>query len=352
MAIFDRFKGFLNPEKSSEVESFFDNQKDRLPTIWLLGKTGAGKSTLIQTVTGSTHVQVGNGYSPCTMTAISYDFPEESPLMRFLDTRGLADIDYDPTEDIEACQDCSHALIVVMKAEEPEQSDVSSALRKISKSGRIKQALVVHTGICLIDNPQDRRKSISHNQQQAENAWGQALESVEIDFELEDGSSWGVDSLKEKLADRMPILAHLTADKEHADQEARKFLGLKTQVLHYASAAGATDAFPIVGGVSVPAIQAKMLHALAGQYGMTWNRKNMAEFAGALGAGIGVRYAARMGIRQIVKLIPVYGQTVGSATAAVVSFCSMGSISKHNSGKFTINRREEDFAALKHYPKI
>ena len=40
-----------------------------------------------------------------------------------------------------------------------------------------------------------------------------------------------------------------------------------------------------------------------------------------MGAGFGVHYASRLGLRQLVKLIPVYGQTVGAASAAVSSYC-------------------------------
>lgn len=45
-------------------------------------------------------MEVGNGFAPCTMTAMSYAFPQDTPVMRFLDTRGLGEADYDPDEDL------------------------------------------------------------------------------------------------------------------------------------------------------------------------------------------------------------------------------------------------------------
>ena len=36
---------------------------------------------------------------PCTQSFRRYDFPSEKPLLRFLDTRGLAEADYNADED-------------------------------------------------------------------------------------------------------------------------------------------------------------------------------------------------------------------------------------------------------------
>lgn len=63
-----------------------------------------------------------------------------------------------------------------------------------------------------------------------------------------------------------------------------------------------------------------MLHSLANQYGLTWSRRLLAEFGSAMGMGFGVQYASRLGVQQLAKLIPVYGQTVGAASAAVASY--------------------------------
>ena len=66
------------------------------PVIWLLGKTGAGKTAIVSTLTGDARAEVGAGFEPCTRTAAFYDVPTEVPLIRFLDTRGLDEVDYDP----------------------------------------------------------------------------------------------------------------------------------------------------------------------------------------------------------------------------------------------------------------
>ena len=44
------------------------------------------------------------------------------------------------------------------------------------------------------------------------------------------------------------------------------------------------------------------------------------EFAAALGTGVAARMLAGLGIRQLIKFIPVYGQTAGLAASAATSF--------------------------------
>jgi uncharacterized protein (DUF697 family) len=145
---------------------------------------------------------------------------------------------------------------------------------------------------------------------------------------MDDGSCFGVDALTDKLADRLPIVAQLTRDQNHADQEIHNFIQVKPLILWHARIAGASDIIPIAGTVSVPALQVKMLHAIAARYNMKWDRQKMTGLVAALGSGFAIRYGAKLGIRQLVKLIPVYGQTVGSAAAAVVSFSSTYAIGR------------------------
>ena len=325
--IFHRIRRLISsPEKAAVKKP--SAVPARLPTLWLLGKTGAGKSSLIQAITGRSDVEIGNGFSPCTRSSRRYDFPSEKPLLRFLDTRGLAEADYNADEDIAACAQATSAAIVVMKAEEPEQSAVIRALAGIRRSGAIKHLLLVHTGILLLDDELQRRQAINHNQHLVESAWKQPVKSVAVDFGGAGNGTVGVEDLRSALADFLPIIALLSTREEHANAEEIRFAPLRNDILWYAAASGGTDAFPVVGLGTVPMIQAKMLHHLAGQYGISWDNKALADFVAALGAGFSVQYLSKLGIRQLSKLIPVYGQTVGSAAAVVVSFCSTYAIGR------------------------
>ena len=52
--------------KANDIETKIEEIKQKLPTpvFWLLGKTQAGKSSLIRALTGN--AEVGNGFQPCT----------------------------------------------------------------------------------------------------------------------------------------------------------------------------------------------------------------------------------------------------------------------------------------------
>ncbi|MGM0450779.1 MAG: GTPase, partial [Pseudomonadota bacterium] len=85
------------------------------PVVWLLGKAQSGKTSIIRALTGSTRAEIGNGFQACTRTASFYDFPEQAPVVRFLDTRGLGEVAYDAGEDLAFCESQSHLVMAVMK---------------------------------------------------------------------------------------------------------------------------------------------------------------------------------------------------------------------------------------------
>lgn len=117
------------------------------PVVWLLGKTGAGKTSIIAALTGASHADVGNGFQPCTLKTQLYDLPERTPLVRFLDTRGLEEPRYDPAEDIKFCQEQAHLIIVVIKAADALQNGVISTLQNIRKAQPDWPVIVVQTGL-------------------------------------------------------------------------------------------------------------------------------------------------------------------------------------------------------------
>ncbi|PSU70076.1 kinase [Photobacterium phosphoreum] len=336
---FKKVYQYINPTVNPDLESAFDEWQKHIPTLWLLGKTGAGKSTIIQTLTGDSLVEIGNGFQPCTRTAHHYLYPAENPLVCFLDTRGLGEADYDPTEDIAMCSGKSHALMVVMKAEEPEQSGLLTALKQIKRSGVIKHLLVIHTAVNSIVDPQERQRAIDYNHQRVMEVWGikpaqwqsetaTMYQPIVVDLIPDDEQFIGIDGLHHALTDALPMLSLLSNQQAHTNREEQNFYQLRQEVLWYAGAAGASDAIPAVGLFSVPAIQGKMLHSLANQYGVSWNKKDYAEFVGMLGSGFLLQYLSKLGLNQLVKFIPAYGQTVGSATAAAMSFSSTYAIGR------------------------
>jgi uncharacterized membrane protein YebE (DUF533 family) len=121
-----------------------------VPTLWLLGKAGAGKSSLVQALTGAGSAEIGNGFASCTRTAGSYDFPANEPVMRFLDTRGLGEIDYDPSDDLAEIERSSHVALVLLRLDDPVQGVVADTLSRIRKRTGKLPVILIHTAADLV----------------------------------------------------------------------------------------------------------------------------------------------------------------------------------------------------------
>jgi len=330
MSLLEKVSGvFLGGKvKAAAIGPAFQYHDAHLPTLWLLGKTGAGKSTLVQAITGNTEAEIGKGFQPCTQTSTKFGFPEVKPVLQFLDTRGLGESGYDATDDIEVCTRQGHAVIVVMKLGDTEQRDVLRAIKQIKASQEITNYLLVHTAVGSVSDLQERQRLIQYNCDQVQGILGREVPSVLVDFKLPGGGVDGMEDLVHALSEMLPIIAVLLKKQQCSDEEASQFQKLQTQVLWYSGAAGVSDIVPGIGLVAVPGIQWKMLRDMAGSYNMTWNKAALAELLGALGAGIGVRYSMKFGTRQVVKFLPAWGQTLGAASAAVMSFCTTYAIGR------------------------
>ncbi len=304
-----------------------DNDPIALPTLWLLGKTGAGKSSIVRYLTGDESITIGNGFRPCTQTSQAYDFPIDRPWVRFVDTRGLGEADYDPDEDLTFCQLQSHALLICARLDDPEQRDLLAAIKKIKKKISNKSVILIHTASESLDNLDEKKRVLHHQQDQFEQAWGAPLDFVLMDV-ADHKSPVGGEKLQEWLSKILPEAAQLSEKLHLRQQEVQQFEQHKSTIKRYATAAAATDTLPGIGLVTVPAIQAALLRHLAKQYQITWRRKDLSAFIGTLGTGFGIQYASHLGIRQLIKLLPVYGQTIGSAGAAAVSFATTYAIGR------------------------
>jgi uncharacterized protein (DUF697 family)/GTP-binding protein EngB required for normal cell division len=321
------YNSIINPPSDEDLVKAWQQTEILLPTIWLLGKTGAGKSTIVQKLTGHSNAEIGNGFMPCTQASSYFDYPQKHPILRFLDTRGLGEVSYQADDDLAAMSRTSHSLLVVSRIRDGEQSTVVNALKQIRKSSkhiRTASIIVVHTGANEILNEHDMLRAVEAKQKSIEAVWGKALDSCIVDFSEIDGGEGlndiGAEQLKEMISGKIPELRLWLGVQEHNDAEKNNFNRLRTNVLWYAGTAAASDTIPMFGLVSVPAIQGKMLHSLAQKYGMVWNARNFSEFTAALGSSFALRYAFNLAARQLGKLIPGYGQILGTACAVGVSY--------------------------------
>ncbi len=309
-------------ERIAHASKAADSAERPLPVVWLLGKTGAGKSSLVRLLTGLDDVAVGSGFAPCTRSAAVFDFPTERPVMRFLDTRGLGEAGYDAATDLAQCEARSHAILALARLDDPAQQDLAAALREVRKRKPATRIILLHTATEEVPDDQARFRARAATQSVMEAAARGPLPALEISLAPDREDAEGLDALTDRLGETMPEVALLLARDAGGDGEAEAFAALRPLVLWYAGAAGAADVAPLIGAVTVPGVQAAMLRALAQRHGVEWSRSRMAEFAAALGLGAALRFGGSYLLRQAVKLIPVAGQTLGAAAAGTVSFAA------------------------------
>ena len=119
-----------------------------VPCLWLFGKTGSGKTSVIHYLTGAEEAIIGEGFRPETRTSRRFDFPDSiDPLLRFLDTRGLAEAAYDPTDDIQQFSQSTQMMIVTVRVVDHALSNLIAPLRAIRRASPEMPVLLVLT--CL-----------------------------------------------------------------------------------------------------------------------------------------------------------------------------------------------------------
>ncbi|MDD5034382.1 MAG: DUF697 domain-containing protein [Methylococcaceae bacterium] len=311
-----------------------------IPVFWLLGKAQSGKTSLIQALTGSSLAEIGNGFQTCSRTARFFDFPDgPSALVRFLDTRGLAETAYDPAEDIGWCEQQAHLLIAVVKAMDHQQESVAQAVQEVRKKHPDWPLIVAQTALHegypgresehalpypfdslpFAEGPSpDLCRSLLKQREWFD---GMNARFVPLDFTLaEDGyepRDYGIEALWDAIEETLPLglramLGHSGKHRLLNDEYARK---AHPHIVSYSIGVGLAAAIPVplASMATEAAIQAKLLHSIASIYGLSLTPKSVAEVGGALGVGV----LAGMGGRELAKLIPGYGQTVALGVAGL-----------------------------------
>lgn len=345
------WKKAISPKiDQGELERRLREAKEKLPppVIWLLGKAQSGKTSLVQALTGSSRADIGNGFRPCTRTSRLYSFPdEEGCFLRFLDTRGLGEVAYDPAEDMQRCEDQAHLLIVVMKATDHAQQCVLQPLKVILKRHPQWPVIVLQTALHE-GYPSSKMQhvlpypftafpfpvTVSHDIARSLSAQRELFADYRVRFvpvdltQPEDGlepTDYGLDALWLAIEDALPLgLREMLYQTPSVRQTLRDgyFRAAHSHVVTYALLAGGAAAFPvpIVDVPLVLIIQAKMFHSVASVYQQPMDTRRMAEFCSTIGLGL-----TRLIVRELLKIVPVPGLGTGiSAVYAAASTYALG----------------------------
>lgn len=330
-------------------------KKTPVPVFWLFGKTGSGKSSIVRYLTGATQAEIGNGYRPQTRTSSQYDFPNsEETIVRFLDTRGLGEVGYDPSDDLKHFDSSTHVIIVVVRVMDHALQDIVEPLRKIRSARPTRPIVLVLT--CLHEaypfeqhpepdpfdaqitppdgpgghvstvsqwakSPELHRCLVEHEHRFA----GLVDRIVPIDLTLpEDGfvqPEYGGKRLEEILIEVLPAacrqtLLHLDDIRESLQDLTEK--QAMPMIIAYSSLAATAAATPLPW-IDIPAvmgIQTRLIYLLADLYDQKMNAEMLLKMAGAAAGRLALRFA----VKAPLKFIPFVGQTANAAMAFAYTF--------------------------------
>lgn len=335
------FDAVLNPQPDPALdEAITAKARDQAPVIWLLGKVQAGKTSIVRAITGVRDAEVGVAFKPCTRRSRIYEFPQDVPVVRFLDTRGLGEVAYDPSEDLALVEGPAHVVVAVARAMDSQQEAILKVLRDVRRRHPDWSVVLVQTrlhdgypderdhsayaDLAIAPGLDDLRRALKVQADRFRSLPGKGMfRAVAVDLtrpedqfsDLDYGLDALLDALDEACSEGRVTRIHDLARAARSARLAR----VHPYLLGYATAAGMSDLVPVMGFVTVPTLQGKMLHSISALYGIEWNRRTLKEFLASLGTGTALRIGASFTARQLTKLIPVYGQLAGAAAAGAAS---------------------------------
>lgn len=312
------------------------------PLLWLLGKTQAGKSSIIQGITGRTDIEIGEGWRACTQASRIYDFPnEQEALIRFLDTRGIGEPFYDPAEDIAYAEEQAHGILVVMRACDPGQEIIKSVLATVRRRMPSRPVVLVQTTLhegyphgtghpseyCFAASPlpdgvpPDLARALVY---QHHDFAGLFDRHVAIDFtHLDDGYApqfYGIDALWAELAGILPAGLRTVLTRQPSLVSGLRdvlFDAAMPHIASYSLLAGVAAMVPVplanLSGVTIA--QGKMLHSIASIYD-----RSLVHGLTALGPALGASFLSRMVARSVVAGIPVVGTAAAGFWTATATY--------------------------------
>lgn len=346
--LYDKLAGWWRrrPADDPELHDALQKLRDKtpVPLFWLFGKTQSGKTSVVKFLTGADDAEVGRGFRPCTRFSRRYEFPTaETPLLGFLDTRGVDEPGYDVQEDLAGFNELAHVVIVTVKVMDHAQENVLKTLEAVREAHPTRPVVLALT--CLheaypqeqhppvypyeslkqLDTlavPEGLRRSLIEQVMRFEHLVDHV---VPIDLTRpEEGyaePNFGGDALKKTLLELLPAAFRQTlitldeADKSLQDLFVRRAM---PHILGYSTLAATAGAIPIpwVDLLILPGIQTRMIYHLAQLYGQPMDGKRFMEMASSMGTGLMMRQATR----EVIKFIPYVGSVAGGALAASSTF--------------------------------
>jgi uncharacterized protein (DUF697 family)/predicted GTPase len=339
---------FFGPERKDEFlrrrSALLANAP--IPCLWLRGKTGSGKTSIVRYLTGAADAEIGRGFRPQTRHSRLFSFPDaDVPVVQFLDTRGLGEAGYDASEDLAQFDARTHLLVVTVRATDQATEEVVQPLKQIRKANAERPVLLAVT--CLHDayvgqqhpdpDPfdsstrplpasvgEDLRRCLQAQYDRFDGLFDRA---VPVDLTPADegfaAPEFGGPRLKTAILDLLPSayrqtllqMDHLREALLEIQQERSLPIILAHSVL---AASAAAVPVPWIDLPVVMAIQSHLAHRLARVNQQHLDAAALAHVTVAMGG----RVALTMGLRELLKFIPWVGMAANAAAAFAFMYAS------------------------------
>lgn len=342
-------------DEVTKLKSFVLNA--RPARIAIVGRRGAGKSSLINAIFGELRAEVGDVKSQ-TGRGTWYSFTNETGGIDILDTRGLGEsstpeediYEATPVEEIKkAVQDqCPDVIMFLCKAKEVDarlEEDLHQ-LQQLQQT--IEDVHLYNIPIIGVVTQVDELAPLSNMEPPFDHPEKQKniAESVEVlrkrisdsvttpvhvipvaaylEFSKEKivyDRRWNIDGLIEYLLKELPQEAQVILAKIAKIKSVQKKLSrtVAKSVMGVTGVIGASP-IPIADMPVITSLQMSMVGTIAIISGQKLNRQSIVKFVGAMGVNIGVGLAFREIARQLVKVIPIAGNLVSGAVATAGTY--------------------------------
>jgi uncharacterized protein (DUF697 family)/GTP-binding protein EngB required for normal cell division len=347
----------------------------RPPALVLVGRRGAGKSSLVNALFGAKVAELGH-VTAQTGRGSWYAYERGGGAMRILDTRGVQEGSL-PAEADEA-ETALESIAVELRAHAPDvvvfvvkASEVDAAIDadldalervydEIRRAHRLEPPLVAVLTHCDLLEPKATRLHLAGREPEddvaekerhvktAEQALVRKIDardklrprsvatlgtsvymSWKSDGALRADERWRVDELAMTLFRNLPDASRAELARATQVRAVQEDLASTLTQATAAICAGIGAApVPFADTIPLTAMQAGLVAGIAWIGGRTVDKKGAGEFLGALSANVGLGLVLREGFRQLMKVVAPGGGSLVSATVAFSGTMAIGSAAK------------------------